>query len=674
MSEPAGSHAQHQHENTVAGLGKRVKELTALHRTARLLQDRDRDTGGLLAEIVDLLPAAWQFPTIAAIRLSYGALEARSLNFAETSWRLDACFQSADGTEGCITVVYLEERPPQFDGPFLAEECHLLDSLCDMLRSYFDRRQAEKALRASEERYRQLFENAPYGIYRATLEGALLDVNPALVEMLGYGSREELLGCRVARHIFWNPEEGAQFIDKHKDLKHFRGFEADLKRRDGSSLKTRSAGRVNREANGNASCFEVIVENVTHQRTLELHLRQAQRMESVGRLAGGIAHDFNNLLGVILGYSELLVSSLPTDEKLHDMAVEIHKAGQSAATLTRQLLAFSRQQVLQPKVLNLNTVVTDMEKLLKRLLGEDIDFVTRLESVLWPIKADPGQIEQVLMNLVINSRDAMPYGGTMVIETANVLLAKNDAHPHPHLEMRPGNYVVLTVADSGCGMDQATQGRIFEPFFTTKEKNKGTGLGLATVYGIVKQSGGYIWVYSEPKQGTTFKVYFPLVEAPVEVEPESDTGQLAAYGRETILLVENEDSLRALTLELLEARGYTVLEAANGVQALELAEQYPGSIHLLLTDVVMPKMNGTQLAESLTARHPGVRVLYVSGYAETMFNKSSALPPGTAFLQKPFGIGELAQTVRELLESPASRLEVPVNTQLGGNNNEDRSQ
>jgi two-component system, cell cycle sensor histidine kinase and response regulator CckA len=380
---------------------------------------------------------------------------------------------------------------------------------------------------------------------------------------------------------------------------------------------------------------------------LEAQLQLAQKMEAVGRLAGGVAHDFNNLLSVILSYAGFATEALREGDPLRDDIEEIRRAGARAADLTRQLLAFSRRQVLEPKVLEPCRVVADMEKMLRRLIGEDV----RLELVLPPesglVKADPGQLEQVIMNLVVNARDAMPDGGTITIEVAQVEL--DEEYAARHIAVTPGSYMLLSISDTGCGMDETTRQRLFEPFFTTKEKGKGTGLGLSTVYGIVKQSGGNIWAYSEPGQGTVFKVYLPRVKEDSSAAVTRRTQECPAIGTETIVVVEDDDAVRNLTVRILRAAGFKVLTAANGGEALRACEQHPGEIHLLLTDVVMPQMSGRQLAERLVKVRPGLRVLYMSGYTDDAIVHHGVLEPGTKFVSKPFTSAELTRKVREAL-------------------------
>ena len=382
-------------------------------------------------------------------------------------------------------------------------------------------------------------------------------------------------------------------------------------------------------------------------RQSEDHLRQSQKMEAVGRLAGGVAHDFNNLMTVVMGRTELLLSRLDEGNPLRRNAEEIKRTTERAVSLTQQLLAFSRKQVLTPKVLDLNTVVANMERILRRLIGEDIDLVTVLGPALDRIKADPSQLEQVIMNLAINARDAMPSGGKLTIETANAYLDQPYARNHP--SVLPGSYVMLAVSDNGTGMDSETQARIFEPFFTTKEQGKGTGLGLATVYGIVKQSGGYVWVYSEPGWGTTFKIYLPRVADRVDVA-EPPPAPARAQGSETILLVEDEAGVRELTREILQMNGYTVLEAEHGPKALEVCQHYSGTIDLMVTDVVMPQMSGAELSQQAATLRPAMKVIYISGYADRAIVRHGILEADTIYLQKPFTPDALARKVREALD------------------------
>ncbi len=388
--------------------------------------------------------------------------------------------------------------------------------------------------------------------------------------------------------------------------------------------------------------------DITDRKHLADQLRQSQKMQAVGELAGGVAHDFNNLLMVMKGHAEMLLDTLPGKSSERQNVEQIQQAAERAAALTRQLLAFSRMQVLQPRVLDLNDVVSGMIKMVSRVIGENIELAFLPGAKLGSVKADPGQIEQVVLNLVVNARDAMPDGGRLTIETSNIDLDRSYAAKHAIVE--PGPYVMLTVTDTGCGIDQETQARIFEPFFTTKGPGKGTGLGLATVYGVVKQSGGYIWVYSEVAHGTTFKVYLPRVAAPAEKAVAEKPAVTPSAGTETILFVEDEESVRELVGEYLRARGYNVLESPDGVKALAVAEEFAEPIQLLITDVVMPKLSGRELATRLAASRPDLKVLYISGYTDDSVFRHGVLEGGMSFLQKPFNLKAMAQKVREVLD------------------------
>ena len=392
----------------------------------------------------------------------------------------------------------------------------------------------------------------------------------------------------------------------------------------------------------------VVLMDVTGRRQLEDQLRQAQKMETVGMLAGGVAHDFNNLLTIISGYSQLILNALEPGDPNHYSAEQILKAAERAATLTQQLLAFSRPQVLQPRVLDLNKLVTGLSTMLRRLIGEDVDLQLVLRPDLGMVSADPGQLEQVLMNLVVNARDAMPKGGTLTIETANVEL--DESYSGRHLAVKPGPYAQIAVSDNGGGMDEATQARLFEPFFTTKGAGRGTGLGLSTVFGIVKQSGGNLDVYSVPNRGTSVKVYLPRIDQPAAVEAESSRRHVAS-GSETVLLVEDDEMVRHLVRETLVRAGYKVMDTSDPLEARRLSASYRGMIHLLITDVVMPKVSGRELAEELHARRGGMKVLYMSGYTDNAIVNTGILHKEVAFLQKPFTPAALTEKVREVLES-----------------------
>jgi hypothetical protein len=390
------------------------------------------------------------------------------------------------------------------------------------------------------------------------------------------------------------------------------------------------------------------IRNISERRRLEERVQQSQKLEAVGRLAGGVAHDFNNMLTAIIGYSDLMAATLPAADPIREGLQEIRKAGDRAASLTQQLLAFSRKQILQPTTLDLNSLIADTHKMLRRLIPEDIELTTHLDPAVYPVLADAAQTQQVLINLVLNSRDAMPQGGQLRIETANAELTKSYARKHS--EVKPGAYVLLTVSDTGCGMDKETLARLFEPFFTTKVQGKGTGLGLATVYGIVKQSGGHIEVTSQPGQGTTFRVFLPMAEEAVPTVAIAQALTKTPTGSETVLLAEDEESLRSLARRVLEENGYQVLEARDGMEALQLCRKHQGPVHLLLSDVVMPNLNGPLLAHQVKAIHPDIRVLYMSGYTDSTVVARGVTDGQAVYLAKPFTADTLARVVRDVLD------------------------
>ena len=506
------------------------------------------------------------------------------------------------------------------------------------------------AQRESDARLAKLVEHAPIGIFRSTRAGKVLSVNAALVRMLGYASAAEVLELDMARDVYADPAERQRLLERHTYTdREYDEMEATWKRKGGGPLHVELMGRGAKNAAGQIEYYETFVRDVTEQRRLQKDLLQAQKMEAVGRLAGGIAHDFNNLLTAILGSAELALDTLAADAPEREEVDEVRKAALRAADLTRQLLAFSRQQVIVPTVLNPNEVVGAMDKMLRRLLREDVELRTLLAPDLGAAKVDPSQLEQVVLNLAVNARDAMPNGGKLTIETQNVEL--DQEYVHGHLSALAGPYVMLAVSDTGVGMDAGTQARIFEPFFTTKEKGRGTGLGLATVYGIVKQSGGWIWVYSEPGHGTTFKVYFPRVAEVAAPAAASPAPPASVRGSETVLLVEDDEMIRSLVLKMLKANGYTVLVAARGDEVERVAGQHEGPIHLLMTDVVLPGLNGPEVARRLAATRAGIRVLYLSGYTNEAIARHGVLEPGVAFLQKPFTSVMLGRKVREVLDS-----------------------
>jgi len=525
----------------------------------------------------------------------------------------------------------------------------LLKRLLPAIERELSDAQARATLRATEASFATLVEHAPVGIYRSSPEGRFLSVNAAVVRMLGYESAADVLGLDMARDVYADAAERQRLVerDTYSD-RQYDSVEATWKRRDGRLLTVQLSVRAVRNRAGQVEYYETFVRDVTDQRRLQQQVLQSQKMEAVGRLAGGIAHDFNNLLTVITSYSDLLLEDLAPGDAKRDDLEQVRKAADGAAALTRQLLAFSRQQAVEPRVVSLNTVVEGLQKILRRVIGEDIELTTTLAPDLGAVRADVGQLEQVLMNLAVNARDAMPKGGRLTVETANVEHDPDYARDREAAAVR--QFAMLAVSDTGCGMDEATKVRIFEPFFTTKEPGKGTGLGLATVYGIVKQAGGFIWVYSEPGQGTSFKIYLPEVDATAE-RTTAVAGARAPRGTETVLLVEDAAAVRAVTKQVLERQGYVVLEAPDGEAALRLAQQHRGPIHLLLTDVVLPRVSGRELAERLTQVRPDMKVLYASGYTDDSVVRHGILELGTAYLQKPFSPESLARKVRNVLDA-----------------------
>lgn len=523
----------------------------------------------------------------------------------------------------------------------------ILTFVSQQVSTAVEHKRHEEALRRSEARYRSLVQSAVYGIYRSSVDGTFLDVNPALIAMLGYESGEEVLALNPRQDVFLDPEEQSRLIAEFHRSHRLESVEVRWKRKDGDAMTVRLSGRAVSSPEEAGEVLEVIAEDVTERRVLEEQFRQAQKMEAVGRLAGGVAHDFNNLLMVISGYTEVLLERTERPHPLYAKIEAIQQAADRATTLTRQLLAFSRKQLLQLKVVDVNAIVGDMERLLRPLIGENIELITRLAPDLGRTRADAGQIEQVIMNLVVNSKDAMPSGGKIIIQTANANL--DDDLRRECSYIRPGPYVMFSVSDTGQGMSRETQSRIFEPFFTTKEKSKGTGLGLSTVYGIVKQSGGYVFAQSELGRGTSFRIYLPRVEDAAEPLDRLESSPIACDGCETVLLVEDEESVRQLVRETLESRGYKVLEADDGESALEIAAAHQGPIDMLVTDVVMPGMSGRDLAGKLAESRPDTVVLYLSGYTEDTIVHEGVLQSGTAFLQKPFTLQTLSRKVREVL-------------------------
>lgn len=767
--------AEDENEKLIHLLGERVKELTMLHKTARILQDDQKSLPELLQEIVELIPPAWQYPEVTEGRISFGDLSFETGRFTQSKWSQTAEFLVA-GEHGKIEVVYLEECPAEVEGPFLAEERKLIDSLSEIICSALDRMRAHDELRESQRRFSDTLTNLEMMAVMADTAGDIMFCNDYLLRITGW-KREEVIGQNW--YEMFLPDHEKEKVEKilvrsDPALEIVPHFENEIKTRSGELRVVKWTNTTLRDLNGKVTGvaalgndvterehferelikseeryrslvenahdiiytqdltgnytsinkageqitgytreevlkmdssqiiapefhersremvasklsgdketvyeLEIIAKNgrrvaievntrlmfqdgtpvgiqgiardVTERLYLEDQLRQAQKMEAVGRLAGGIAHDFNNMLTVINGYSDLILRKTDASDPLRPKIQEIRKAGESSASLTHQLLAFSRKQVLQPKVLDLNEVIFSTKKMFQRLIGEDIELTTHLKRGLGNIKADPGQIEQVIMNLAVNARDVMPRGGKLLIETGNVYLDRE--YVTHQIVARQGDYAELTVTDTGPGMDSGTLQHIFEPFYTTKEMGKGTGLGLATVYGIVKQSGGYISVDSEPGRGTTFKIYLPIIEEGIEDYKPGEVSDAALRGTETVLLVEDEESVRKLTRQVLQSYGYEVLEATGCNEALSICERHNRPVRLLVTDVVMPGMSGPELAAKLLERCSDLDVLYISGYTNDAIVHHGVLDPGINFLQKPFTPEAMARKIREVLDS-----------------------
>jgi two-component system cell cycle sensor histidine kinase/response regulator CckA len=493
-----------------------------------------------------------------------------------------------------------------------------------------------------------IVESSEDAIIGCTLGGLVTIWNRGAERLFGY-TAAEVIGEPTATNARLNWPDELRAMKKVRQGEQVPPFETVRRRKDGKEIHVSVSVSPIRDRDGRVIGASAISRDISDTKRLEEQVRQAQKMEAVGRLAGGVAHDFNNVLTIISGYSEMLLQRLPADGHGRGLIQEIHKAGERAASLTRQLLAFSRKQMLEPRILDLNTIVSEAEKMLRRVIGEDVSLTTALAPGLGSVKADPGQIEQVIVNLAVNARDAMPQGGKITIATANVDL--DQSYAQAHLEVKPGSYALLAVSDTGHGMDEATQARIFEPFFTTKGPGKGTGLGLATVYGIIKQSGGSIEVQSEPGQGATFKIYLPLVEGRTASAKPALGLRSAPKGSESILLVEDEDAVRAFASHALQSWGYRVLEASRGDEAIRVCQQHPGPIHLVVSDVIMPEMGGRQLVERLRTLRPSIEVLYISGYTDDAVVHHGILVAETAFLQKPFTPTALANKVREVLDT-----------------------
>ncbi|HEY3971536.1 MAG TPA: PAS domain S-box protein [Candidatus Sulfotelmatobacter sp.] len=549
------------------------------------------------------------------------------------------------GTAAGVTRTFLSTK-----GPYRDANGKVI-GLLGICRDISDRKRAEEDIRQSQQKLSIHFEHTPLAVVEWDLQFRVTAWNPSAERIFGY-SREEALGQHAS---FIVPPNFRRHVDEvwQGVLNQNGGTRSanDNVTKDGRTISCEWYNTPLVDESGRVLGAASLAQDVTERVALEERLRQSQKMEAVGRLAGGVAHDFNNLLTVILGYSQIVAEGVPSGSRLADSTAQIKSAAERASGITRQLLAFSRKQVLSPRVINLNDIMLNLDSLLRRLIGEDIEVLTVPSNGLGSVKADPGQIEQVIMNLALNSRDAMPRGGKLTLETANVQL--DESYTDRHQPAEPGRYVMLAVSDTGHGMTPETQARIFEPFYTTKEVGKGTGLGLSMVYGIVKQSGGYIWVYSEPERGTTFKIYLPRVDQPAESSGADNRPKSVQRGTETVLLVEDDPQLRQLSSSVLAHCGYKMLVAGSPEEGLAICKENHRDIRLLITDVVMPRINGRQLAEQIAHVAPNVRVLYISGYTSNAIVHYGVLDPGLWFLPKPFTLSALVAKVREVLDASA---------------------
>ncbi|MEX2284204.1 MAG: PAS domain S-box protein [Gemmatimonadota bacterium] len=642
--------AQTEQSRLVHDLGERVKELTALHSAARLL-DQELELPELMTRLVNLLPPSFQYPEITSASLSYGEIHAITPGFSIGPWILEQEFRTHDGVSGMLSVAYGEPRPESAEGPFLAEERRLIDSLAEILVTTLDRRTAERSLRRSQEGLTLALDSAGMGIWEWDFTNDHVTWSEQLERIAGL----EVGSFPGTLEAFWKFVHTEDRAAVEAAIQRAVGdpsrgdlFEAETRfeRDDGETRWIVAAGRVRRDAAGAAIGMMGMAHDVTGLRELEQQFRQSQKMEAMGHLAGAVAHDFNNLLTAIKGYSEFVIDALATDDKRRSDVEQISTAADRAAALTHQLLAFSRRQVLAPKVIDANSVVANIEKLLRRLIGPPVNLRVVLPNQVAAVRADPGQLEQVVMNLAVNARDAMPKGGTLTIETTAADF--DEGITFDGVEMQPGPYVVIAVSDTGTGMTAETRSRLFEPFFTTKEKGRGTGLGLATVYGIVRQSGGYVLVYTELGVGTTFKVYLPRLDAAVDPVASTSESPRPLYGTERIVFVDDDEQVRILAERALSAHGYQVTVCASGEEALERLAESPAPVDLIVTDVVMPRMQGPDLTQRIRQTWPQVRVLYVTGFTE---RDNDSLSPAESILQKPFTPGGLLRRIRAMLDA-----------------------
>jgi two-component system cell cycle sensor histidine kinase/response regulator CckA len=644
--------ARDEQNRLVLALNDRVRELTALHRTASLLQDEALPSSILFTRVASLLPQAFEAPEQTAARISYGNLSTTTPGYRESDLRLAASFRTIDAKEGSIEVVFHRALR---DGvaAFHAEERTLLDSIAEMLRVTLDRRLADQARHRSDERLNLALSATGLGLWEWDLSTDRMIWSEHMERLAGLepGTFPGTFGAFTS---LTHPDDRAvvqsMFTGAINDATRTNQCEAEFRfvMLGKGERWVAVKGRVLRDDRGRPVRLIGVGLDVTTRRTLEDQLHQAQKMEAIGRLAGGVAHDFNNLLTVIAGNCDLLLADLAEGNESRELVSEVREAAERAGGLTRQLLTFSRKNVVQPTVIDLRHSLSQLEAMLRRLIGENIELRTRVASDAGHVRADAGQLEQVLLNLVVNARDAMPNGGTLTIEVENVTLDEAEADKAPRA--RAGAYAVLTVTDTGCGMDPLTLARIFEPFFTTKPADKGTGLGLSVAFGIVRQSDGHITVESEPGRGSSFRVYLPRVDETSRATAPPLPLKTLPRGRESVLVVEDEVMLRKIVRTVLLAQGYRVFDAAGGRDAIALLAT-AGPIDLVVTDVVLPGLSGREVVEAVRKLRPDVGVLFISGYADDALIREGVLKSEVGFLQKPFSPSILAHKVREVLDA-----------------------
>ncbi len=631
---------------TRSQLTERVKELKCLFEISHLVEKPGVTMDEILQGTLSLVCEAWRFPESVCARIALDKREYRTENWTETEWKQVADIFVDRQKIGDLQIGYVEEKPEADEGPFLKEERDLILTVAARLGRIIERH------RASEQQslLTTAIEQAAESVVITDTEGRIQYVNPAFTKISGY-KLEEVLG-KNPRILQSGKHDRAFYRELWKTILDGRTWEGRLtnKNKKGILYEVDCLISPVKDERGSITNYVAVKHDVTEMVKLENNLRQVQKMEAVGQLAGGVAHDFNNLLTVILTNVHYMLKGLDASSPLRQDIEEIKQSGERAASLTRQLLAFSRQQIIEPRIVDLNQIVEGTEKMLRRLIGEHIELDTTFAPNLGLVYVDPAQVEQVILNLAVNARDAMPEGGRLTVETADVFLGED--YSRLHRDVKAGWYVMLAVLDTGCGMDESIKSRIFEPFFTTKEQGKGTGLGLSTVYGVVKQCGGHILVHSVEGKGSIFKIFFPREENKLNSSTEQETARDTRHGTETILVVEDEDSVRRTAVRILCENDYHVLEARNGREALDLCAAHSGSLDLLITDLVMPEMGGRKLSELVAQAFPDIKVMYMSGYGKVGEEQPSG---GSVFVQKPLVPAELAGKVRDILDRGAGR-------------------